>query len=312
MELTQKQKDLLYKKWESYYSKLELNISHCYKWLRDDYVSAIADSVDRDKNIVIDGSFRSGKSSLAIYFAKLKELGRAGKRKNVAYLDMVTLDKKRNDEYAMFADFDMEIVESKADTNDIIILDELYYTGSLDNVVKPLIKDYPDKKYVVFLHSDLRHQSWNMQVEEIETVLKPEKISLVSYCEKQEDMILEHLHADRKQADLLKRSLDGNRVLYNTLMHGHFQEGKSIEELISMFEMGFHYNTPYFPQDNFENHRIVKQAIDDGKINSAEKQRLFDFGILSRRLVGENLEESIPAPIINKIAGNVSQNSLKI
>lgn len=312
MELTRQQKDLLYKKWESYYSQLQLNISHCYKWLRDDYVSEIADAIDRDKNIVIDGSFRSGKSSLAIYFAKLKELGRAGKKKNVTYLDMVGLDKKRNDEYAMFADFDMEIVESKADANDIIILDELYYTGSLDHVVKPLIKDYPDKKYVVFLHSDLRHQSWNSQVEEIESELKPEKISLVSYSPEQEDMILEHLHADTKQNDLLKQSLDGNRVLYNTLMHGHFEEGKSIEELIAMFEKGFHYSTPYFPQDNFENHRIIKQAVDNGKISSAEKQRLFDFGILSRRLIGGNLEESIPAPIINKVAEKVSKSSLKI
>lgn len=301
-EITQAERDAIYKKWEDWYSILGLDIKNCFKWLRDYYVSLMSGFVDKGENIIVDGCFRSGKSSLGVYFGKLKELGRSGKMKTVGYIDMIEIDKNKDIEEAWSPDFNFETVEREA-SKEIIMLDELYYVGSLEKITYPLIERYRGvKMFVILLHSDLRYN--NTSIMRNLKVLKAKTIVLHSYSKSEEDMILRKLDATDEQADWLKDNLNGNRVLYNILMHRFFDENISVEEAINMYSQGFIYNTPYFIQDNFKNISIIKKAAKGKKLNSREKQRLFDFGILSLRKICNYDEISIPSPIIRKVAPN--------
>lgn len=295
--MTREARDEIYRKWESWYPKFGFSKEHCYKWLRDEYASLMNRFVDKGENVVVEGCFRSGKSSLGVYFGKLKELGRLGNVKTVGYIDMVEVDKNNGKENSWSSNFDFKVIEQEA-RKEVIMLDEMYYPEALEKVAYPLIKKYGgNKSFIILLHPSLKYE--NNSIDKNFRRLKPRKITLHSYSRSQEDMILGELDARREQVDWLKDNLNGNRVLYNITMHKFFNEKTSLQKVISMFSQGFSYESPYFIQDNIKNRSIVEKASKGKKLSRAEKKRLFDFGISSQRKVCDYDEFSIPSPIIN-------------
>jgi len=130
--LSQEERDAIYKKWESLYKDIEL--AHYFKFLRDDYVKRIREELEKGKNVVVYGSFRSGKTSLAIYLCKRLELS----EKKVGYLDMFALDKSDGE---WIVEFDLKKIKEESQ-KEIVVLDELYYSlnESWKQIIKPLLK----------------------------------------------------------------------------------------------------------------------------------------------------------------------------
>ncbi|MCD6476871.1 MAG: ATP-binding protein [Candidatus Aenigmarchaeota archaeon] len=299
IHMSQEERDKIYKKWESWYDILELDIKYCYKWLRDEYVSEIAKYVDNGEHVIVEGPFRSGKTSLAIYFAKLKELGRAGKVQSVGFIDMVEIDKKKDDEFSWAPLYDNKKIKEETENKNIIILDELYYPQCWENVVEPLLDKFSDEKiFVIFLHSHLKYDNYKQDMINNIHALNGKRIILYSYSETQEDMILNEIGIDNKE--IIKKNLRGNRIIYNTMMHNRFHKGVSAQEINKNYINMNNYLGRYFIQENLENQELIQKACLYGKLTEQEKQRLFDFGFLSRRKNNSCFEEYLPLPIIKK------------
>jgi len=286
--LSQEERDAIYKKWESLYKDIEL--AHYFKFLRDDYVKRIREELEKGKNVVVYGSFRSGKTSLAIYLCKRLELS----EKKVGYLDMFALDKSDGE---WIVEFDLKKIKEESQ-KEIVVLDELYYSlnESWKQIIKPLFEK--NKQFVAFVHSNLPYESdFKLNIIKNHLERKSSVIYLLSYSEQQEDMILNEVNANEKQRNWFKENLRGHRQLYNELMYLFFNKKLTLDEIIENFSSGIFNNPPYFIQDVLLNAKLLKKACKD-RLSKEEIKRLFDFGYLSLRENSSSIEVYIPTPVV--------------